>query len=85
MFTAGVVFAVLSGIQLFFIVSRFAGLYMGRKMLKFSDTPQMRHSMSEQRGELQSKMEQLEKASTKGAQVLALVFLGISILLFYFQ
>jgi len=86
MFTAGVVFAVLAGLQVFFIVMRAVSRHAARRLLVFSENhPTLKYDMAEKNAELRSKLETMEGLSMTGPKVFALIFLAISLAFFYFQ
>jgi len=86
MFTAGVVFAVLAAMQVFFLGARAVYPTLGRKMLSYSESnPFLKHEMAEKNEELRVAMARMEQTPTRGPKIAALIFLALSILFFYFQ
>lgn len=85
MYTAGVVFATLAGLQVLFLLMRGGGGFAIRTALRHSDTPFLRHELSTEREQLQTKLGELEKTSTRGPKIMSLVYLAVAALFFYFQ
>lgn len=86
MFVLGIIFATLAGLQVFFLITKAVSSYAARRLLSFSENhPTLKYDMEEKNQELRAKLDQIEKVSSSGPRVAALIFLTLAILCFYFQ
>ena len=82
MFIAGVVFIVLAGIQIFFIVLRSVSLAAGKFLMRQSVRE---HQSQEDLAVISSKIAEIESFPVGTAMVFTLVFLALAVVFFYLQ
>lgn len=85
MFTTGVVFTVLAGLQVLILLLRDVAILLAKLLLKVTDRPSLKNDLVDSRVRVEENLTKLKEQSPTPPMVFALVFTAAAIFFFYFQ